>query len=286
MSAHLDLDGLCDVLAGEGAHAQVGHVSSCADCRAALAEVEQAQEPVRAALAALPPPEVPADLAARLDAALLRAREDELRAREDEHPAREDELAGRRRRARVTAARSGSRGPSWLLGSAAAVVVVAALTGATVGLPRLGGRSSSSDSSASTGSRATTADSAGVAPLPAPGAGGEAVSSSTGTDYGEGKPALAAALPTLLRGGAGPATAATADPLARLHTAAGLADCLAGLASAAPVALDYARYAGAPALVVVLPAARPDRLDVYVVGAECRAGAEHMLLHTDLQRAS
>ena len=78
MTAHLDLDGLADLLAGEGGDDDLRHVSGCARCSAALAEVEQAQGPVRQALAALPEPVVPADLAARLDAALLAAREDEL----------------------------------------------------------------------------------------------------------------------------------------------------------------------------------------------------------------
>ena len=268
MTAHLDLDGLCDVLAGEGEQAQLGHVADCADCRAALAEIEQAQEPVRAALAALPPPAVPGDLAARLDAALLRERERELRP---------TLLAGGRSRS--------ARSPSWLLGAAAAAGVVVALSGAAVGVARLSGRGSSSDSTMSSGAAAAPQTTRLTHPVPA---------SSSGTDYA-GPAVLAAALPTLLRGVPSPRAAVADpapdpdDPLGRLRTADGLADCLAGLTgptASSPVALDYARYAGEPALVVVLPAAAQDSVEVFVVGAACRAGARHTLLHTQLRRAS
>lgn len=263
LDGHLDLDGLCDVLAGEGGQEQRGHLAACPRCTEALADLERAQGPVRAALAALAPPEVPADLAARLDAALLRARE--------------HELAGPR--LVVPLPRAGGRTPSWLLGSAAAVVAVAAVAVLGVGLVRAlsGGGGSSSTSS-------------GVA---AAAASAPPASSSTGTDYG-GPTALAAALPALLHGGASAPSAAAlagapADALARLRTPAGLADCLAGLVDPAaprpPVALDYARYAGAPALVVVLPAARPDRVDVVVVGADCTAADADARLHAELPRS-
>lgn len=296
MTAHLDLDGLSDLLAGEGGPAQVGHLAGCPVCSGALADLEQAQDPVRAALAALPPPEVPPDLAARLDAALLQAREDDLAA------ARRGGLValpvGRPADPRHAAVHHRvTRGPSWLLGGAAAVVVVAAVAGVAVGAARMDGgstRSTTAGTSLRDSPLTASAGTPGVMPVAA---------SSTGTDYAAGPGALAAALPALLRGDAPTTTTATpptmtssaaagdrVDPLSRLRDPAALADCLAGLADASsvgrPVALDYARYAGAPALVVVLPTARADRVDVFVVGAACRDGAEQTLLSTELDRAS
>lgn len=84
--------------------------------------------------------------------------------------------------------------------------------------------------------------------------------------------------------------AGTADPLDRLRDPAELASCLTALLppddpSAEPVALDYAAYAGVPALVVVLPAQdAPDKVDVFVVGAECRQGDDRTLFFTRLDR--
>lgn len=84
--------------------------------------------------------------------------------------------------------------------------------------------------------------------------------------------------------------AGEADPLDRLRDPAELASCLSALLppddpSAEPVALDYAAYAGVPALVVVLPAQdAPDKVDVFVVGAGCRQGADGTLFFTRLDR--
>ncbi|HEU0101078.1 MAG TPA: hypothetical protein VFR07_02030 [Mycobacteriales bacterium] len=295
MTAHLDLDGLCDLLAGEGEQTQLGHVARCPECSQALADLEQAQEPVRAALAALPLPEVPADLTARLDAALLRAREQDLEAPARPVAGRVVALGAARSATRQRAGSrrgQGRRAPSWLLGSAAAAVVVV-LTGAAIGVARMAGSGSQDSSTAASDLPAPASGEAGAGaaavPVPAP---VPVAASSTGTDYA-GPAELAAALPRLLRGSApaaGPpsGTGDAADPLARLHTPEGLADCLAGLPgqrSAGPVALDYARYAGEPALVVVLPGRAPDRVDVVVVAADCRAADGHTLLAADLPRS-
>ena len=81
---------------------------------------------------------------------------------------------------------------------------------------------------------------------------------------------------------------ASPDPLARLRDPAELAGCLSALTGpdveGVPLALDYASFEGAPALVVVLPSTRPDRVDVYTVGAGCRAGDDATLLFTRLPR--
>lgn len=78
------------------------------------------------------------------------------------------------------------------------------------------------------------------------------------------------------------------DPLARLRDPAELAGCLSALTGpdveGVPLALDYASFEGAPALVVVLPSAQPDRVDVFTVGAGCRAGDDRTLLFTRLPR--
>lgn len=73
MSAHVDLDGLADLLVGEGADADAEHLAGCAACSDELLALEQAQDPVRAALAGLPQPQPPAGFADRLDTALRAA---------------------------------------------------------------------------------------------------------------------------------------------------------------------------------------------------------------------
>ncbi len=253
MNGHLDLDGLADVLAGEGADTEMSHLAGCPRCSAALVDLEAAQAPVRAALAALPTPEVPADLAARLDAALLRAHE-----RSD--VVRLPQRVVRRHR---------------VFAVAAGAVVMLGLGGLAASLSR----SADTTATTSAGSRAGP-EAAAVPVVP---------TSSTGTDYAP-PDALAGALPALLRGSGPRAVPATGDALVRLHDPAELAGCLLALAGptsgGAPLALDYARYAGAPALVVVLPAAAAGKVDVFVVGAGCRAGADQTLLFTRLAKPS
>lgn len=120
--------------------------------------------------------------------------------------------------------------------------------------------------------------------------------SSTGTDYRSDGSALRRALPGLLAGTATATDSPTRDGLARLREPASLASCLAALgvtdpstgpgASPLPLALDYARFAGQPALVVVLPSAAADQVDVFVVGADCRTGEDQTLFFTRLPRPS
>ncbi len=89
---------------------------------------------------------------------------------------------------------------------------------------------------------------------------GETTSESQNDDSGATEPA--------------PATALAADGLARLRTTDGLADCLTALLppdepDVRPLALDYARYQGQPALAVLLPDPDPAKIALYVVGAGC-----------------
>lgn len=282
---HLDLDALADVLADQAPDVATSHLGRCASCASRLAELEAAEARVIAVLSTLPPPDVPADLADRLTAAL----------------AAEAPLAGGRATATtgasVTALPTGRPHRTWLPAAAAAVLLV---SGAGIGWSLLsggGGSDSAGDEFASS----------------AP----EVVVSSTGTDYAD-TAAVTAALPGVLSGqsarayaesgaaagatgdsadndpaGSGAAasaevpTAATltvADPLARLRTAEGLADCLAGLQATPeeeplqPLAVDFATYGGAPALAVLLTDPDPTKLSVFVVGPQC-AQADAQLLH-------
>lgn len=291
MSGHLDLDELADLLAGEAADRQVDHVAHCPVCSVALVELEDAGAQVRAALAALPPPPVPADLAARLEAALREAgpvpeatdgpappalRPLPLRDEEDD-----DRL---RPAARPPAQRDAHRRRPVLLGAAAAAAAVA-LGGAALTATLPGGTDAQPAAAGASGPQQESAVASPVAPQLA-----------SGRSYGPGTRDLAAALPALLQPaapartapGALPGSAADDDGLGRLREPAALAACLAALPDTPgePLALDYASYDGRPALVVVRPAADPALVEVAVVGPECRAGAPDELLRTTLPHPS
>ena len=293
MSEHLDLDALADLLAddsGPGA----AHLTNCTDCTVSLAELRTATTGVAAALAELLQPQLPADIQARLNAALATA------------PAQ----------AQVTTLPAARPAPArrWLPAAAAVVLLLA---GAGYGLSRLGDDKGSTAANSEAGAAATTA-------------GIDVVRNSTGTDYTD-RSSLAAAVPQLLAGsaaadsagpkraapfngtapqnaappnaaasgaGAGAAAgtapgtggaAAGPDPLARLRDNAGLADCLLALLppddpSVRPLALDYGSFKGTPAMVVVLPGAAPSKLDVYVVGAGCSQANDSTLFYTSVDK--
>jgi hypothetical protein len=292
--SHLDLDRLADLLAGEGSDADVEHVAGCAGCAGRLDELEAAEVEVAAVLAALPPPALPADLAQRIDAAV--AAEPALPpqsaapgprgdgdADPDANPDGADRAAGSRtvtpfpsvagqRAGRGAGRRARRRAPL----AAAAVLLVAA--GAVGGVLVL--RGSGRDTTTSASSVGGTGDTATAPRVP---------TSATGRDYAA-SGALASALPALLSApaaapAAAPKAAAGADPLARLHDPPQLSACLSAIGTEAPVALDYASYGGQPALVVVLPGRNaPTKVDVFVVGADCRPGADGTLFFTRLDR--
>jgi hypothetical protein len=269
MTEHLDLDALADVLAGAKDDA---HLGDCAACTARLRDLEHALPGVAASLAALPVPEEPADLGERLERVLAAERAP--------GGATVVPLAARRR-------------TRWMpvLGAVAAVALAAGGTAVVL---------------------AQDGDDAGDN-------GGTYALSSTGTDYAGDAKALREALPALLDGGAPAAEreaavlsapgaaspapsgspakrtssdqlATGADALATLRTDAGLASCLVALTDPAdpdaglPLALDYASYEGEPALVVVLPTTKPDKVDVFVVGAGCNQADAKLLFFTRLTR--
>lgn len=273
---HLDLDALADVLAGEAGADDSAHLRGCSSCTSRLAELEAAEARVVSVLSTLPPPTVPADLAERLTSALA--------AQAPLEPGR----------ASVTAlpAASVSRRRTWMPAAAAAVLLV---SGAGIGWSLVGGgNGGSSDDSATAGagfqvtaSGTDWADPAAIsAALPGVLSGDESFARQRGEAGGDdGDAGAGAAADTALTEAEAPTAAmSSVDPLERLRTPDGLAECLAGLqggpeeAPVEPLALDYATYAGAPALAVVLPDPDPAKLSVFVVGPEC-APADAALLH-------
>jgi hypothetical protein len=75
---------------------------------------------------------------------------------------------------------------------------------------------------------------------------------------------------------------ASLDPLALLRTPEGLASCLAGVLAGepdtSPLALDYAQFAGQPALAVLLPDPDPSVVSAFLVGPGC-SQADADVLH-------
>lgn len=257
---HVSLDDLADLHAGEAAPEVSAHVAACADCSARLAELDAALPRVAADLAGLPVPEVPADVAARLDA--LRP-----------PPAATSTV--------VPLDAAPSRRTSWLpaLGGVAAAAVL--VTGGVLVAQNAGGGGASADKGSTAGAKAP-----------------ELPTSASGNDYRKDGKALAAALPALLGGSPRAETLATGDakaaapaaldPLDRLRQQDALAACLAGLSDPTstdlPLALDYAAFEGKPALVVVLPTGKTDKVDVFVVGPECDQTDQHLLFYTRLTK--
>ncbi len=285
---HLDLDVLADLLVGEGDAAAVAHVGSCTACSGRLSDLDAASTQVEALLrveAARPLPPPPADLADRLRSAALPARTPGAGgAGSTVLPGTVSELRPRAARRR--------NAPG--LAAAAAVVLV------TVGLGAFLTRSGSDRS----GDAATSAvASAPAADLPVLASGndytdaagvGRALPLLLGTTTGDGAAGTTAGSGS---GGAGSAaqaapaapSAAAVDPLARLRDPAQLAGCLAELtgpdSDVVPLALDYARWKGQPALAVVLPTVATDKVDVFVVAAGCTAGDDQTLFFTRQPRA-
>jgi hypothetical protein len=274
MSEHLDLDALADVLAGE---ASPDHLGGCALCQAALVELEASLSPVATTLAGLVVPDPPSDLPARLEAALAKER----RAAESAHGATTVTPLARLREQRTR----------WLPGAGAVAAAAALVVGGVVVVQQLGG----------------SGDANGDKNTSALGAQDRFTTSSTGNDYSKDGVELRRALPQLLSGQAGQADEAaktaesnplttttttvpkgSVDPLAALREPTALASCLASLSESSdpglPLALDYASLAKQPALVVVLPSSKADKVDVFVVGAGCSQADAQVLFFTRLDK--
>lgn len=298
---HLDLDALADLLVGEARPQEIEHLNSCPTCAQQLADLDAAQAPVTVALAALPPLVLPPALARQLTEPAIGPR-----------PAASEilPLAARRH----APLRSARRRPPWLA-PAAGVAAAAVLVAGGVALLGHAGQHTAATSSGSaaggvapapqvrrvaTGTDYTAATLATQLPpllsgpaLPGPALSGPALSGPALP--GSAQPSPAATGSTRATSGPvpGPAAASRATGtvpagLEPLQGTAALAACLSALTPpdqpGLPLAVDYARYAGKPALVVVLPSTRPGKVDVYVVGPHCTAADADVVSFTRLAR--
>lgn len=277
MNEHLDLDALADLLVEVGDDSHAAHLEGCSDCRARLAELSAAQPAVSSSLGLLDLPEEPADLAARVDAALAAEATFTPTTTPTTTPtatptttptATADVLPLEAR----AGGRAGQRSRTRWLPALAGVAAVAVLVTGGVLVAQQGG---DDDGTTSAGSRFET--------------------SSSGTDYS--RATLPQAVPGILDGAptrssqaqatdaAGPETLKSeSDPLAPLRSTEGLARCLSSVldpdSDELPLAVDYAAYEGKPALVVLLPTTQDRTVDVFVVGAQCDQADADLLYFT------
>jgi hypothetical protein len=240
------------------------HLAGCPHCSARLESVVG----IRAALGAAPPARLPADVGARLDAA----------------------LAGAGGASRITHREIGPthrRPTRWrpsgglLATGAAASIVLLLFTALAAGALRGGPGGATSNSAARDTTSAARQPGADV-PARAVTASGRNYTAAT----------LRAALPALL--GQQDASAqsrkssAAQTPPGLAGRASQLGPCvaeLAGRGGVTPLAVDVAKYAGQPAVVVVLPEAGPAKvLDVWVVRPGCTRGDPQLIYFTRLPR--
>jgi hypothetical protein len=271
-SPHLDLDRIAELdeglLASNEASAADAHIAGCPVCRQRSADLRA----TRALLSALPSDQMPESVAARIDAALAAAG----------GPTTVVPLHAKRRgwRAHPTAAG---------LGAAAAV---AALVAALVV-----GRTSSHPASDQAGQPAGAGGAlANRSQLTLP------PSATTGTRYSPKNldrtvpqllaPQSAAVLAAPQGATPTPATeAGTADSsipsaLSRLFSSPGALDaCVRGVASTGtgppltPLAIDFARDGGAPAVLIVLPGLEDGKVDAWFVGPNCVTANPQVLFY-------
>ena len=292
-SEHLDLDALADVLAAE--RSDDPHLPHCASCRQRLSELEQAQERVAAALAALPEPALPDGLERRLAAALRDPRGPGPTSSEPGDGAGSPGRRAASRRTLPPPLRQRSR-RAWVPAAAASLVLV---LGGGLGYALVSSGSGAGDASTSAAGGATesqsgqdTARTEAAAPSPADeqSAGALAVPapprSATGADYAD-EQQRAAALPRVLAGPDRAERRGSAGPLARLRDPAALAACLSAVTAGsgvAPLAVDEGLLSGAPALAVVLPSRAAAEVVVHVVGPDCAADDADTLLVVPVAR--
>lgn len=214
--------------------AVAAHVAACARCAATLTDIRA----VPTLLGALPVEPMPAHVAARIDAALAAERRTGA-----------DSAVVPIRRRRLFAMAS----------AAAGVAVVVAATSLLAGNTRRGGSTAARDTSSATAGRAGAGEASSAydaKSLPEQVRALVARSGATAprdSADSSGSPGVAAPPPGMV-----------AKPLAGCLSAA-------GVPPVRPLAVDDGTFAGAPATVIVLPAA-PGRADVLVVARGCRAG--------------
>jgi anti-sigma factor RsiW len=270
MNDHLAAEILAEhaegLLSPADAAAAEAHLFACEPCRRTYDDLVALPE----LLAADDPGPMPAELAARIDAALVSERA---------AAATVDLGAERARRAR-------SR--RWLqVGSVAAGLAVIG-AGAVLGGQLVAERGSPDTVS---GLARDEADSSAEEAGPPAASAAEPPVTASGRTY------TAEGLPGQLRLLLPPADVRATAPLEAAPNAAreygaggadtaGLARCVDALGegTTTPLAADTGRWTGRPALVVVLPEADETRVTVYVVDPACTAGKPEVLHHAELPR--
>ncbi|MEP6696735.1 MAG: hypothetical protein ABJA34_07635 [Pseudonocardiales bacterium] len=259
------------VLAGTAQESEVSaHLAGCPSCAERVGLLRNAQS----LLAGLPAPSMPADVIARIDAALTDAALiDGVQA----EPTAVAVLADRRRSRRRVGAGA--------VAAAAAVLFVAA-----VGIGTFQQRAGS-DKSATASSRGSPGQGAGLVPQ----ASGRTYTPAT---LAAGVRSLLAGVPPAAQGFGTPIapgqstrdSAVPADPattLARLRQPAALSGCvteLAGRPGVVPLAVDYAVFQGRPAAIVVLPDPDPAKVQAWAVGPDCRPSQADVLRYQVVPR--
>jgi hypothetical protein len=238
-------------------------------------------------LRALPAVEMPADVAARLQAALAEA---------DASPA----PAGRR----TTVVPLGTPRRWWRVHPTAAGLGAAAAVVALVAALVVGHNSGS-------GGGSTPQQTTSLARAPSNTVLNDLSSTASGTDYTKGNlaatvPALVAgptaqmrtkAAPTAPRTGAGTNNSAGTSAVAGVPAALlrlkdspdALRSCVLGVEAGGdierPLAIDFAHYQGAPAVLIVLPGLNSGFVDAWFVGAACSEADAHLLGYKALPSA-
>lgn len=264
-AGHPGVDALCELdeglLAGTPAEADVlAHVADCASCADFIATLTA----TRVRLAALPAEPMPADIAERIDAALAGEAQTTPGAAGVVTP-----LDHARR----------TRAPRWVRGAGAVAAGIALLTATAVGV----GTFTTVNEKSGTISGAAEGNST---PTDSAQRDADSVPNYTQATLADGVRALVAGQ----SGAAGAPQSKSASPsrplntqqdapvppdLQRLRSPAQFASCIAELAGrpgVSPLAVDYARYEGEPAVVIVLPDADPAVVQAWVVGPGCSTG--------------
>ncbi len=282
---HYDLDSLAELdeglLTDAEAAAANGHVADCSECSQRLGQLRT----TRALLSTLPAETMPPAVAARIDDALKNA---------GGGTATTIVPVGARR-----SWRAWMRSPA-LAGAAAVVVVGLLVAGVVVG--GLGGRSHNGNSAATNGAAGRPIGSGGVSTDALRAAGikeWQTGANYTATTMSALVPRLVTTSPTgqfALRtpsspatsalSKAGPATAPTpsftgGQPVVSIDqmrsSRLAVAECghiLANDSTTVPLAVDFARFQGQPAVIVVMPAIdAPGSVDAYVLKGSCSSGA-------------
>lgn len=272
---HVDLESLAELdeglLPAEQTASTNAHLEACAECRRRHAALRT----TRALLTTLPPDPMPGDVVARLDTALA----DAALSSPTVVP-----LERKRRR--------WMHHPT-LPGLAAAFAALALISAVAVGFVSSQHNDKQGSSASAPGGTTSTTTTGARYPV-----------STSGHDYTRANvPQL---VPSLLgasgvaspspNNAAGPNTGAQPrqqiDPqLARLYSSrSALRACIAALTgvgqAVTPLAVDFARYNGHAAVVVVLPGLAANSIDAWIVGPNCGAPSEDLLLYESVPRPS